>query len=166
MDAIFSRRSIRKYSDRQVPEELIRKVLAAGMNAPSAGNEQPWQFIVIKDKNMLKQAAECSPYARAAAEAPAAILVCGDLSQEKYPGYWVQDCSAAVENMLIEIHSLGLGSVWLGVHPMPEREEYLRRLFSLPGKIIPFALLPVGYPAQQLPAVDRFNPDRVHYEKW
>lgn len=166
MDAIFSRRSIRKYTDQQVPEELIKQILAAGMNAPSAGNEQPWQFIVIRDKDTLKKAAGCSPYARAAAEAPAGILVCGDLSLEKYPGYWVQDCSAAVENMLIEINSLGLGSVWLGVHPMPEREEYLRKFFSLPAKIIPFALLPVGYPAQQLPAADRFDQARVHYEKW
>jgi nitroreductase len=166
MDAIFKRRSIRRFTSQNIPEEAIKKILSAGMNAPSAGNEQPWQFIVIREKETLSKIAQCSPYARAAADAPVAILVCGDLSLEKYPGYWIQDCSAATENMLIEAASLGLGSVWLGVHPMQDREQYLRKFFTLPVHIIPFAILPVGYPAQELPCVDRFNQERLHYEKW
>jgi nitroreductase len=166
MDAIFKRRSVRKYITREVNDDLIIKVLAAGMNAPSAGNEQPWHFMVIKDKYALRKVSECSPYARAAQEAPLAILVCADLSLQKHQGYWVQDCSAAVENMLIEVAFLGLGSVWLGVYPLEERVSYLKKYFSLPEQIVPFAVLPIGYPAQEPIASDRYEPARVHYDKW
>jgi nitroreductase len=166
MDTIFKRRSIRRFTNQDVGEELIAKVLAAGMAAPSAGNEQPWQFIVIKKKETLKKVGECGPYARAAADAPAAIVVCGDLFLEKHPGFWVQDCSAAVENMLLEIASLGLGAVWLGVYPLQERVSYLQKYFALPENIVPLAIIPVGFPAQELPPAGRYNEARVHREKW
>jgi nitroreductase len=166
MDEIFKRRSVRKFTDQSIKDDLIKKILAAGMAAPSAGNEQPWQFIVVKDKETLKKVSDCSPHAKVAATAMVAIIVCGDLSLERYEGYWVQDCSAAVENMLLEITSLGLGAVWLGVYPLPERVTYLQKYFSLPKNIIPFAVIPVGFPAQELPANDRYNQERVHYEKW
>ena len=149
-----------------VDDELIKKILSAGMAAPSAGNEQPWQFIVIKDKETLKKVSDCSPHAKVAATAMVAIIVCGDLSLERYEGYWVQDCSAAVENMLLEITSLGLGSVWLGVYPLQERVTYLQKYFSLPENIVPFAIIPIGFPGQELAPVDRYNESRIHYEKW
>ena len=166
MDAIFKRRSVRKYAARDVEDDLIIKVLAAGMNAPSAGNEQPWHFMLIRDKFALRKVSECSPYARAAAEAPIAILVCGDLNLQKHVGYWVQDCSAAVENMLIEAAALGLGSVWLGVYPMEERVAYLKKYFFLPEHVIPFAIVPIGYPGHEVAPSDRYDQSRVHYEKW
>jgi nitroreductase len=166
MDAIFKRRSVRKYTNRDVADEIVKKVLAAGMSAPSAGNERPWHYIVVKDKTALSKIAECSPYARAAAEAPLAILVCADLSLEKHKGYWVQDCSAAAENMLVEVVSLGLGAVWLGVYPVEDRVNYLRKYFALPEQIVPFALLPIGYPGQEITAPDRYDQSRVHYDKW
>lgn len=166
MDDIFKRRSVRKFTCEDVPDALVEKVLAAGMAAPSAGNEQPWQFLVIKDKSVLKKIGECSPYAGAAAEAPVSVIVCGDTSLERHPGFWVQDCSAAVQNMLLEASFLGLGSVWLGIYPLTERVSALRRLFSLPENIIPFAVLPVGFPAQSLPPADRFNRTRIHVDKW
>ena len=166
MDMIFKRRSIRRFTNQEVGADLITKVLAAGMAAPSAGNQQPWQFIVIRKKEILIKVSECSPHARATADAPVAIVVCGDLSLEKHIGFWMQDCSAAVENMLIEITSLGLGSVWLGVYPRSDRVSYLQKYFSLPENIVPFAILPVGFPAQELPPADRYNESRIHYEKW
>ncbi len=166
MEAIFKRRSVRKFTSQMVDGELIRKILSAGMAAPSAGNEQPWQFIVVKNKETLKKVSDCSPHAKSAAAAMAAIIVCGDLSLEKHAGYWVQDCSAAVENMLIETAFLGLGAAWLGVYPLAERVTYLQNYFSLPKTIVPFAVVPVGFPAQELPANDRYNQERVHYEKW
>lgn len=166
MDAIFKRRSIRRFTGQDVSEDSIKKVLAAGMSAPSAGNEQPWHFILIKDKEALRKLSECGPYAKAVAGASAGILVCADLSLQRHKGYWVHDCSAAVENMLVEATELGLGAVWLGVHPEEDRIQYLAKYFVLPEQIIPFAMVPLGYPAQELSLSDRYNQSRVHYEKW
>lgn len=166
MDAILKRRSVRRFTEAEISPDMIRKILAAGMAAPSAGNQQPWQFIVLKDAQVRKKVSECSPYASATANAPVAIVVCGDLSLEKHQGYWVQDCSAAVENMLIEITALGLGAVWLGVYPREDRVNYLKKYFALPDHIVPFAIIPVGSPAQELPPANRYNEARVHSDKW
>jgi nitroreductase len=166
MEEIFKRRSIRRFTGQDVEDNLVTKVLAAGMAAPSAGNQQPWQFIVIKNKEVRQNVSECSPYAKATADAPVAIVVCGDLSLEKHTGFWIQDCSAAVENMLLEITSLGLGAVWLGVYPREDRMKFLQKFFSLPDNIVPFAIIPVGYPAQELPPANRYNESRIHFEKW
>ena len=166
MDAIFKRRSVRKYSGRDVADDIIKKILAAAMSAPSAGNERPWHFIVLRDKEMLKKVSECSPYARALAGAPVGIVVCADLALEKHEGFWVQDCSAAVENILIEVAALGLGAVWLGVYPLEERILHLKKLFNLPEQIMPFAVVPVGYPGQENVPSDRYDQSKLHYEKW
>lgn len=165
-EAIHTRRSIRKYEDRPVPDDLVRELLAAAMSAPSAGNAQPWQFIVIRDKALREAIPAFSPYAGMIAKAPLGVLVCGDLSQEKYPGYWVQDCSAATQNLLLAAHAKGLGAVWTGVHPMADREEGFRRLLGLPANIMPLAFVVLGWPAQASGPVDRFNPARVHADRW
>ena len=161
LEAIFSRRSVRRYQDRPVPEELERKLLAAGMNAPSARNQQPWQFVVIDDRALLTEIGEINPNAKMAQQAPLAILVCGDLGLEKSAGYWVVDCAAAVENILLAAHALGLGAVWTGVYPRQERMDGLRRLVGLPEAIMPHSLIVVGYPAEQPPPQDRYLADRV-----
>ena len=166
MDAIHTRRSVRRYEDRQVPEELRRKLLAAAMSAPSARNGQPWQFVVIDDRGTLAEIARLNPNAQMCREAPLAILVCGDLGLEKSPGYWVVDCAAAVENMLLAAHALGLGAVWTGVYPRPERMEGLGKLLKLPENVIPHSLVVVGYPAEQPPPQDRYRPERVHHGGW
>jgi len=166
MDAIFKRRSIRMYKEQEVPQEFVEKVLRAGMNAPSAGNEQPWQFIVIKEKDTLEELSRCSSFAHMVKNAPLAILVCGDLGLEKHEGFWMQDCSAATQTMLLEVADLGLGSVWLGLYPLQERFDYVKQQFSLPSEVIPFAILPVGFPVKDLKPADRYDPGRVHYEKW
>jgi len=166
MEAIFKRRSIRKYTDTQVPDEMIKKILAAAMQAPSAGNQQPWHFIVLKDKKTLVELSGFSTYCKMMKDAPVSILVCGDLSLEAHKGFWVQDCSAAVQNMLLEVAHLGLGAVWLGAYPREDRVAFIQKSLALPVHIIPFAVIPVGYPAQELPASDRYNQSRVHYGKW
>lgn len=166
MDAIFTRRSIRKYEDREVPAELETELLKAAMNAPSAGNEQPWHFIVIRDRKLMDAIPKFHPYSGALKTAPMAVLVCGDTELERYTGYWVQDCSAATENLLLAAHALGLGAVWLGVHPDSERVEGMRKLFGVPVHVVPFALVAVGWPAEEKSRQDRYNSTRVHYEKW
>ncbi len=166
MEAIFKRRSIRRYTNDDIPDVMMKKILEAAMNAPSAGNEQPWHFMVIKSKEILETLAEASPHARMVKDAPLVIIVCGDLSLQKHEGYWVLDCSAATENILIEVTALGLGAVWLGVYPIQERVEYIKKQFGLPESVIPFAMIPIGYPAQDMKLVNRYNQERVHYERW
>ena len=166
MSDVFNRASIRRYKKEQVQDEKIRKILEAAMCAPSAGNEQPWHFIVCRDEQVIKALSESSPYSKMAKDAPLCIVVCGDLSLQRHEGYWVLDCSAAVENMLIEVSALGLGAVWLGIYPVQERVDYVRRQFNLPENVIPFALIPIGYPAEDRKPASRFNESRVRYDKW
>lgn len=166
LEAIHSRRSVRKYQDRPVPEDLIRQVLAAAMSAPSARNAQPWRFVVIDDRELLTEIPRINPNAPMVERAPVAILVCGDLSLEKSAGYWVVDCAAAAENLLLAAHALGLGAVWTGVYPRQPRIEGLRRLLALPENIVPHSLIPLGYPAEQPPRQERYRADRVHKNRW
>ena len=166
MNAIFSRRSIRKYTSEAVADEVIKKLLEAGMSAPSAGNQKPWQFVVVKNEKMLAKLADASPYAKMVKDANLAILVCGDREFEKYPGFWVQDCAAATENILIEAEDQRLGAVWIGIYPVEERVAYLQNVLQLPGQIIPFALIPIGHPAETKVTPSRYEASRVHYEKW
>jgi len=149
-----------------IPKETIEELLRAAMSAPSAGNEQPWQFLVIDDRKKLDSITGVNPNAKMCKEAQAAILVCGDTTKEKYPGFWVQDCAAATQNILLAAHERGLGSVWTGIYPIPERVQGFRQLLAIPDTIIPFCLVPLGYPAKESPQVDRFQRDRVHYNSW
>ena len=166
MSSIFKRTSIRSYINKPVSEEVVKRLLEAGMQAPSANNEQPWHFIVIKDKELLEKIPSVHPYASMAAESYSTICVCGDPSLEKSKGYWVQDCSAAIENILLQATEEGLGAVWCGVYPREERMEAVRELLQIPKNILPLALIPFGYPAKKQEQNKRFNPDRVHENKW
>jgi nitroreductase len=166
MDAIHTRRSIRKYLDKPVAEELIESILRAGMAAPSAGNQQPWHFIVITDRAKLDAIPAFHPYSKMVLTAPTAILVCGDPTGKKWPTFWDQDVSAATQNMLLAARGLGLGTVWVGIYPETERMEGFRKLFALPEHIIPFSLIPLGWPDGQFEAVDRFRPECIHRETW
>jgi nitroreductase len=166
LEAIHTRRSVRRYEDRPVPEELVKRLLAAAMNAPSARNAQPWQFVVIDDRSMLAEIAVVNPNAQMARHAPLAILVCGDLGLELSAGYWVVDCAAAVENLLLAAHALGLGAVWTGIYPRQERMDGLRRLANLPDNVIAHSLVLLGYPAEQPPPRDSFRAERVHRNGW
>ena len=166
LDMLLSRRSIRKYGDKNVEEHKLQAMLRAAMAAPSAGNQQPWQFVVIRDRHTLDRVCEFHPYAQMCHEAALAILVCGDTGLERHEGFWVQDCSAATQNLLLAAHAQGLGAVWVGVHPREEREQALRALFQLPDGVIPFCLVAVGYPGEAKLPADRYQSTRVHHNSW
>lgn len=166
LEAITTRRSIRKYEQKPVPDEMVRVVLAAAMSAPSANNAQPWQFVVIDQRELLVKIPSVHPYAVMATEAALAILVCGDMSLEVSAGYWVVDCAAAVENLLVAAHAQGLGAVWCGVYPKKDRIVAFQEFLDLPKHVVPHSLVPMGFPAEQHGRVDRFREDRVHRNGW
>jgi len=166
VDTIRNRRSIRKYTPQPVPQELVTRLLEAAMSAPSAGNEQPWEFIVITDREVLQAITTVHPCSQMLKEAPLAVVVCGNLEREKYPGFWVEDCSAATENILLEAEDVGLGGVWLGVYPHDERVKGLAKLFGLPSSVVPLSIVALGYPAEKKPPAERFDPSRVHTNRW
>ena len=166
LQAIHTRRSIRRFRVEPVPESIVEEILAAAMMAPSAGNEQPWQFVIITDRRRLDDIVVINPYASMAAQAPLAILVCGDLSLEKYSGFWVQDCSAAMQNLLLATHAKGLGAVWAGIYPVEDRVTKFRSLFALPRHVVPLGLAVIGYPDQHPESRSRFRSDRLHRNSW
>lgn len=166
LEAIRTRRSVRKFTPQPVSEDLLEALLRAAMSAPSAGNQQPWHFIVVDDRATLDRIPTFSPYAAMCRQAPLGILVCGDTTLEKHPGYWIQDCSAATQNLLLAAHALGLGAVWTGIHPREERIRGFRELFALPDTIMPLAFVVIGYPAEHPVPQDRFRPERIHRNRW
>ena len=165
-DPILCRRSIREYTGEPVTDAHLERLLRAAMAAPSAGNQQPWRFVVVTERATREAMARLHPYARMLPRAPLAIVVCGEPGAGRWPDFWDQDCSAAVENVLVEAQSLGLGAVWLGVHPLEERVEGLRGLLGMPPEVVPFAVVAVGHPASQKPPADRYDPALVHRERW
>jgi len=166
LDAINSRRSIRTFRSDEVSQDLLTRTLAAGMSAPSALDEQPWHFIILDGPGARGAMEEIQPQSAMAQTAPAAIVVCCDMDLVKLPDFWVQDCSAASQNILLGAHDLGLGAVWVGVFPMADRIQILRRRCNLPDSIVPFALIPLGHPGEDLPARETFQPSRVHCGAW
>ncbi len=164
MDALFRRRSIRKYiKDKPIEKEKIEILLKAGFAAPSARNCQPYNFIVIDDRNVLDKIPTIHPYASMSLSAPLAILVMGDNTLQENVDYLLQDCSAATENILIEATQLSLGSVWLGVYPRKERIKGIIELLNIPKKFIPISLIVIGYPAEKKEPSDRFDSRKVFY---
>ncbi len=164
IESILARRSIRKYTDEPVTDLEIMRLLEAAMSAPSASNKQPWHFVVVTDRWTLDQMAEYGPHWQMLREAPLAIIVCGDTSiSEKY---WVQDCSAAAENLLLAVSMMGLGGVWLGCYPRTERMGPCRELLDVPHEIEPLAVLSIGHPAEEKEPRTQYDETRVHREKW
>jgi nitroreductase len=168
LTAIHTRRSVRRYVAWPVPEPLVEALLRAAMAAPSASNQQPWQFVVVDDRALLDHIALRNPAAFALRTAPLAIVVCGDLRLVLPVAcdFWIQDCAAAIQNLLLAAHAHGLGAVWLGGHPLPHLVHLLQGLLGLPSQVIPLAVVAVGYPAERKPTEDRFNPARVHRNRW
>jgi nitroreductase len=166
MEEIFKRRSIRKYKDKKVEKEKIEKLLKAAAAAPSAGNEQPWHFVVIKDRDTLNHLAEVHPYAKMLKDAPLAVAVCGDLNKQRHEGFWVQDCAAATQNILLEAVSLDLGAVWIGAYPNEERERVVSEVLDVPENIRTVSLISIGYPAEKKGKTDRLSDEIVHHDKW
>ena len=163
MNEIFTRVSIRKYEDRPVEQEKVEKILRAAMAAPSAGNQQPWEFYVVTDKEKIQALSECSPYAGCAAGAPVVLVPCYRTEGLMFPGLAQIDLSIATENALLEITALDLGGVWLAVTPEQERVEKVAKVLGTPESLVPFALVPFGYPAEGRPQHDRYDESRIHY---
>lgn len=166
LETIQTRRSIRQYTGQPVPDAALQEILRASMMAPSAANAQPWQFVVIREREKLDAVPNFHPYSAMLRQVSVAVLVCGDLSLEKFPGYWVIDCAAATQNLLLAAHALGLGTVWLGIYPEKDRVEGMRRLLNLPEGIVPHSLVPIGYAAEQKVHPDRFQTSRIHLNGW
>lgn len=168
LDFIFSRRSIRKYENKEVPETMLQDLLEAGMAAPSAVAKDPWHFIVLKKRENIDKLADILTHGQMLRQATAAFVVCGDITQAHggLESYMLQDLSACVENILLAANVLGLGTCWLGVHPRPERMEGIIKLFDLPENIIPMCGIAIGWPKDRPDARTRFNPDKVHKEEW
>lgn len=168
LNFIFSRRSVRKYMDKAVPDEMINDLLEAAMAAPSAVAKDPWHFIVLKNRATLNKLADVLTHGQMLRQATAAFVVCGNINEAHggLESYMLQDLSAAVENILLGANALGLGTCWLGVHPRPERMEGIKKLFDLPENIIPMCGIAVGWPKDPPPSRTRFNEEKVHWEKW
>lgn len=165
---IFERRSIRAYSPGEVDEAAVQKLLAAAMAAPSAAGKNPWHFVVVRNRRTLLRIATVLPNGQMLAEAALGVAVCGDLEvvHDHQLSYLLQDCSVAIENLLLSAHILGLGACWLCVHPRAERIKSMREILSLPASVIPVACISIGYPGESKKRHAIYNPNCVHLETW
>lgn len=167
LEAILTRRSVREYTTQPVPDKILTQLLESAMQAPSAGNQKPWHFIILTDRQTMDALVKALPYGQPLAKAPLGIVVCADLAEERYPGYWVQDCSNATENILLAAHALGLGAVWLGVYPVEDRVINVKKFLDLPETVIPMSIISLGYPsAEQERPQKRYDALRVHSNHW
>lgn len=170
LEIIYTRRSIRSFTGKKIAEDDLNKILRAAFQSPSAGNEQPWHFIVVRSKEKLIELSDAHPYGKMLVNAGAAIAVCCDPNLSKYPiPMWVQDCSATTQNILLAARALGIGSCWLGVYPIQSRMESIAEVLKVPDGIIVFSLVALGYPHSEeefFEAPDRYREDRIHYEIW
>ena len=169
LDAISTRTSIRAYQDRPVGADTVELLLRAAMSAPSARNRQPWAFIVVDDKVLLRQLADSLPYAQSAAAAPMAVVVCGVLTESQgatNAGWWVQDAAAASENLLLAAHAVGLGAVWTGVYSYEDRVRAVRNVLGLPRHVVPLNVIPIGYPAENPAPKQKWDPAKVRRNGW
>lgn len=166
IEAITTRRSVRKFTDDPIRPDDLRSMLEAAMQAPSAANEQPWEFVLITKREMLDKIPIFSPYAQMVKKAPLGILICADTRRLVIPGFWQQDCAAATQNILLAAHTLGYGAVWTGVFPLEDRVAGFSKLCHLPDKVVPFAFVVIGHPAQKVSPEKRYREDRVHHDLW
>ena len=168
LSAIMTRASVRQFTPQPIGADTLDLLVKAGMAAPTAMNLQPWAFIVVTEQAMLDSLAAVHPYSNLKT-APAAIIVCGDLEKAADGfgrDFWIQDCSAATENILIAAHAMGLGAVWCGVYPNPKVLPGVTRVLSIPERVIPLNIITMGHPAAEVAPKDKWNPQNVHYQKW
>ena len=169
LETIMGRRSIRAFTDEAVPDDTVELLLRAAMAAPSACNQQPWEFVVVRDRKVLETVPTFQPFSSMLPHAACGIFVCANtkgLPNPKCAPFWVQDCSAATQNILLAAHAVGLGAVWLGAYPSEDVCNGISRLLSLPDGITPFAMIAIGVPAEQKPPASRYDPSRVHIDAW
>jgi len=169
MQVIITRSSVRAFLDRPVSDETVEQLLRAAMAAPSAKNQQPWAFVVIRDRDELEKLGSALPNAKMTATAPVAVAICGVLDKA-LPGeahdYWIQDAAAATENFLLAAHAFGLGAVWTGVHPISGRIAILKETLRLPEGVEPFCQIPFGWPAEPGSVKNKWDPAAIHCDVW
>ena len=168
-NTIMTRVSVREFTGEKISEAQIDTLLRAAMAAPSAINKQPWAFIVVTDEALIAQLGEALPYSRCSNHPAVAIIPCGDLSKAiegDMGAFWINDVSAATENLLLAAHSMGLGAVWTGLHPDMNRARLVQNMLGLPEHIIPLCVVPVGVPAEQPAVKDKYKPENIHYNGW
>ncbi|MGC9311565.1 MAG: nitroreductase family protein [Sediminispirochaetaceae bacterium] len=164
MECIFSRTSVRSFQNRDVDDKVITEILKAGMAAPSAVNMQPWMFVVVRERALLDKLADRLPYTKMAAQATVAVVVCGDLRKtidQREQEYWVEDCSAATQNILLAAHALGLGAVWTAVYPVSERVNTVLSILEFPEYLVPLNVIPIGYSGAAGSPKNKWDPDKV-----
>ncbi len=171
IDCIMTRASVRSYTDRQVDDSTVNKILRAGMAAPTAANQQPWHFVVITEQSLKDSITSAFEYTKMVEGCSFTVVVCGDMDnlfQGDIPdgGFWVEDCSAASENMLLAAHALGVGGVWCGIYPLKDREQRLRDILNLPTNLTPLNVMAFGYPAQPVTPKDKWMPAKIHYNAY
>lgn len=168
IENIMTRKSIREFTDREIAKDTLESIVKAGMAAPSAMDKRPWGFVVVTERSVLDSLNAVHPYANLKT-ATAAIIVCGELKKAiegEGQEYWVQDCSAATENILLAAHAYGLGAVWCGVYPSKERVEQVSKVLAIPSDVIPLNIITMGYPNENPDVKDKWNPANIHYQKW
>ena len=167
LNNISTRVSVRRFTNQPVSKEMLETIVRAGMAAPSAHNKQPWEFVIVTERDMLDSLKRYHPYANLET-APAAIVVCGNLNNAvpDYEDFWIQDCSAASQNILLAAHALGLGAVWCCVLPDMERVPQVARVLGLPQKVIPLNIITMGYPSSLPQPKDKWKPEKIHYQCW
>lgn len=166
---IMTRVSVREFTGEKISDEQIDTLMRAAMSAPSAINKQPWAFIVVTDEDKIAELGKALPYSRCSNHPAVAIIPCGDLSKAiegEMAGFWINDVSAATENLLLAAHAMGLGAVWTGLHPDMNRARMVQELLGLPEHVIPLCVVPVGVPAEHPEVKDKYRPDNIHYNQW
>ena len=169
IEDIMTRTSVRSYSDKEVESEQIDTLLRAAMAAPTAGNKQPWRFVVINERAILDTIGDNFGTMTMAKQASVAVVMCGDVTATfdgEGQGYWIQDVSAASENLLLAAHAMGLGAVWCGIYPMSERVQQFSKMLNLPENILPMACICIGYPSGETTPKDKWKPEYIHYNSW
>jgi Nitroreductase len=169
LENIYSRTSVRSYLQKNVEDEKIQQILKAGMSAPTAKNKQPWDFIVVKDKNTLKALSGALPNSKMTSKASVAIIACGNLHKAMdgvASQFWIQDVSAATENILLAAHGLNLGAVWTGVYPNDEWVKEIQKILHLPEYVIPLNVIPIGYPSESPSPKNKWKQENIHNEFW
>ena len=169
LENIMTRVSVRQFTGEKISDEQIDILLRAAMAAPSAINKQPWAFIVVTDEALMAKLGEALPYSRCSNKPACAFIPCGDLSKAiegEMAAFWINDVSAATENLLLAAHALGLGAVWTGLHPDMNRAAMVQQMLGLPEHIIPLCVVPVGVPAEHPEVKDKYKPENIHFNKW
>lgn len=169
VETIMSRVSVRNFTGESISAEQIDTLLRAGMSAPSAVNKQPWAFIVVTDEVLIARLGEALPFSRCSNHPACAIIPCGDMTKTmegEMAAFWINDVSAATENILLAAHSMGLGAVWTGLHPDMNRVAMVQEMLGLPEHIIPLCIVPVGVPAETPAVKEKYRPENIHFNGW